>query len=1470
MKRVIAVLLTLSILMSLCSNVLADTLRLPGSLKRIEEEAFYGDASLDEVEIPNGVQEIGPRAFAQSGVTRISIPSSVITIAGDAFENAANVTIYSEDNAYAHEYSDLHGIPWVNTEGTPDLRIGDLELSPVSLDGVTDEEDIAAIEFYNSHLNEIETAFVDYNNAVDGFSNATQQCSGFFNENIQGIGEDSVLISDLFAFNGLSMLSDLNACTVDEPVFVGEALQFKCTGNTGDFYLIFDGSAMTFSGSGAIQPRGSANNDVDWQRKTLDLLSRVHQIIDPMKLLLMELKVNSHWLEVSSGVAYDVVSESTRSGKLKGPTFGPLYNAGQTCAKAGKIVSGIGGIVTIIDIINTISIWEEKLLKLSDILDHGHLTNAESTNEDAIETWNKMQSLKKEVYNQSYVQVGIIIMQAVMEWKKIADKIGVFIGGGSPFSVVAALSLLADMGISLTIEAVSSLNSLFAELKVKWFIEYDAALHGYISGRVCDNFTLERLEGVMVTCNGLTVLTDSNGEYSISLNDSSITSAEICFRKLGYTTKRETVEISRKYYGTLGYCSMYPYVEVSGTTYAKEEDNLATPPLSGVDIYLLDEGERIYRTQSDDRGNYTAMVPCGAFTLVFEKQGYSSVTKTYSSKADGSNNANKNATLTRDGTPTATPGTPTPTPTSTLPPTPTPYIDPYTASDPTIVGGLVPIDAAHFPDPVFRNFAAQFDGEEYYYFDENGNIKSGILKDGCLSGNERKEITYINFANSSLVSLQGINYFFNLETLYCNNNQLTGLDVSGCANLKYLDCYDNQLTSLNVTGCVNLETLNCGYYEDNGTGDENGFITYDETETNLHHGNQLTSLDVSSCVNLKTLQCEFNQLANVNVSGCKELESLDVGTNQLTSLDISDCKRLISLNCNLNKISSLNVSECTRLKWVLCWENQLTSLNVSGCANLEMLECQMNQLTSLDVSGLANLTKLKCHSNQITILDVSGLANLTELYCVNNPLTYLNASCCNLSSLYLTGCTDLEYLFCYDNQITSLDVSDFTNLIGLYCGSNPLTYFDLTGCTNLETLMCWNNQLTSLNVSDFTNLTELYCVNNPLTYLNASGCNLTSLDVSGCTDLETLYCWNNQLTNLDVSGCINLLDLQCDNNQLINLDVTACSDINEIWCPGNQLTNLDVSGCTNRAFLSCSNNLLTSLNVNGCTSLEKLYCYDNQLTNLDLTGCENLVVLSCGYTDENDVVHSNQLTSLDVSDCASLTGLYCANNQINSLDVSDLESLTVLYCYNNPLDFLDASGCVSLSDVYWGVDAKNVNVSGCTSLETLYCNDGQLTSLNVSGCTNLTLLNCVDNQLTSLDVSGCVNLAELYCGYLNGDENTAHGNLLTSLDVSGCVNLVELWCAYNRIASLNVSGCTKLSRLCCYVNQLTTLDISDCTNLTVLACAINQLTNLDVTNCTGLVYLECTDNQIERLDLTGCPNLAEEDLRCDDEVEVIR
>jgi len=144
-------------------------------------------------------------------------------------------------------------------------------------------------------------------------------------------------------------------------------------------------------------------------------------------------------------------------------------------------------------------------------------------------------------------------------------------------------------------------------------------------------------------------------------------------------------------------------------------------------------------------------------------------------------------------------------------------------------------------------------------------IESGIDTDGDgkISYAEAEVVISLDVSGDSISDMAGIDKFVNLETLICNHNQLTALDITNNTALKYLECSNNQLIALNVSNNTALTWLNC----------------------NL---NKITTLYIANNTALDTLMCFDNQLTILDVSNQPDLKILIGGGNQLTSLDLSN------------------------------------------------------------------------------------------------------------------------------------------------------------------------------------------------------------------------------------------------------------------------------------------------------------------------------------------------------------------------------------------------------------------------------------------------------------------------------------------------------------------------------------------------------------------------------------------------------
>ncbi|EZH75916.1 hypothetical protein ATO12_03745 [Aquimarina atlantica] len=219
-----------------------------------------------------------------------------------------------------------------------------------------------------------------------------------------------------------------------------------------------------------------------------------------------------------------------------------------------------------------------------------------------------------------------------------------------------------------------------------------------------------------------------------------------------------------------------------------------------------------------------------------------------------------------------------------------------------------------------------------------------INNDGEISIEEAEMIKDIDVHGKNISDLSGIEYFTNLNRLWCQNNKLTVLDLSKNTALTFLYCYINRITTLDLSKNITLNYLDCSI-------------------------NRINKLNLSKNVNLAYLICDENQLVDI---------------------DISKNTKLLELKCGGNQFTTLNLHKNIALTQLHCRNAQLTTLDLSKNIALTKLYCDNNQLTNLDTSNNTALTWLWCYHNELTTLDLSKNIDLSYLFCFGNQLTSLN------------------------------------------------------------------------------------------------------------------------------------------------------------------------------------------------------------------------------------------------------------------------------------------------------------------------------------------------------------------------------------------------------------------------------------------------------------------------------------------------
>ena len=163
--------------------------------------------------------------------------------------------------------------------------------------------------------------------------------------------------------------------------------------------------------------------------------------------------------------------------------------------------------------------------------------------------------------------------------------------------------------------------------------------------------------------------------------------------------------------------------------------------------------------------------------------------------------------------------------------------------------------------------------------------------------------------------------------------------------------------------------------------------------------------------------------------------------------------------------------------------------------------------------------------------------------------------------------------------------------------------------------------------------------------------------------------------------------------------------------------------------------------------------------------------------------------------------------------------------------FLDVTEQLKFSHTYSSAAKRTIYITG--KVETLNCNNMQLTLLDISQNPELTALNCSDNQLTELDVRQNTALKFLWC----------YNNQLTVLDTRKNTVLEELRVSDNQISTIDVSRNTALKVLRCANNPIADIDVSTNTELTVLVLRKCQLSNLDLSKNLRMNSLCINGNQ---------------------------
>ncbi len=295
----------------------------------------------------------------------------------------------------------------------------------------------------------------------------------------------------------------------------------------------------------------------------------------------------------------------------------------------------------------------------------------------------------------------------------------------------------------------------------------------------------------------------------------------------------------------------------------------------------------------------------------------------------------------------------------------------------------------NIPDINFKNKLLQADINNNIA----GFIKIDLNNNGEIEQSEALNVTYLFLITSNISSLDGIEYFNNLQSLGCHYNSITNLNLSSLNQLINLRCDFNNMSSLNINGLANLQSL----------------------------------------------ICSNNQIANLTFNGLNNLNTILCNNNLITTLDFSNNPSLTKLNCSNNNLASINLKngishDFSNVNFNDCWK--------TGNPNLATICVDASELASVQ-NHLNN-----CGSAQtINITSNCGLGN--EEFAVNKVVLYPNPTnnfvTLHNEGAFFTTVVIYNYLgqelkrFSVIDEVVEIDLSNFNS--GIY-------FFNLLGEKN--------------------------------------------------------------------------------------------------------------------------------------------------------------------------------------------------------------------------------------------------------------------------------------------------------------------------------------------------------------------------------------------------------------------------------------
>lgn len=528
-------------------------------------------------------------------------------------------------------------------------------------------------------------------------------------------------------------------------------------------------------------------------------------------------------------------------------------------------------------------------------------------------------------------------------------------------------------------------------------------------------------------------------------------------------------------------------------------------------------------------------------------------------------------------------------------------------------------------------------------FDYDGN--------GYITKDEAQKISTLHVSERGITSLEGIEHFTNLKSLYCNGNDITSLkEIKALPLLTTLNCADNLLDVLDLSH--NADTMETVYCTPQKKGEISTLIIHSEqvihgitdirSSTFIHpgtsiieavrfkdkvfeeyclkafdlNGDEALTTDEAEKVNgifiddmgissideiryfhnLEILSARGNMLSgSLDLSANKKLIALLVGGNHLSAIDLSSAKGLTSVDIEGCQVNSHMFNEDLKVL------NELTSLNCGHCG-----------LESLNLSHQRALSSIDCEGNRLKVIDLRYNANdITHFCCTPQESGEVEELYVKIGQT-VKGVTERRSTDSVSTETEVIEAVLFESpAFEEYClqrfDTDRNGYLTSEETKKIREIIIQELVLGSLKgIECFPNLVTLIC----------EECGLSGeLDLSRNTKLKTIGLSRNELTGL-VLGYhpeLNLLNLHDNRISSINLSGTpGLTSLSVEYCPLGNALNDELKKVPLLYDLRCSNCNLTELDLSGLLYVRYFTCQNNRLTTLDLSyAADTVIVGSC-------------------------------------------------------------------------------------------------------------------------------------------------------------------------------------------------------------------------------------------------------------------